>query len=82
VENLLPYLRLGRGFSGRFRRSGLRYTESGADLGKGDGSAAPEKRLRGGGYVFTPVHNIQANVPVENILAMFEEIRAFNGEKG
>ncbi len=32
--------------------------------------------------MFTPVHNIQANVPVENILAMFEEIRAFNGEKG
>lgn len=27
---------------------------------------------RGGGYVFTPVHNIQANVPVENILALFE----------
>ena len=30
---------------------------------------------RGGGYVFTPVHNIQANVPVENILAMFDSIR-------
>jgi uroporphyrinogen-III decarboxylase len=27
---------------------------------------------RGGGYVFTPVHNIQANVPVENILALFD----------
>ncbi len=27
---------------------------------------------RGGGYVFTPVHNIQANVPVENILAAFD----------
>jgi hypothetical protein len=26
----------------------------------------------GGGYVFTPVHNIQANVPVENILALFD----------
>ncbi len=30
---------------------------------------------RGGGYVFTPVHNIQANVPVENILAMFDSAR-------
>ncbi len=26
----------------------------------------------GGGYVFAPVHNIQATVPPENILAMFE----------
>ncbi len=26
----------------------------------------------GGGYVFAPVHNIQANVPAENIVAMFE----------
>lgn len=26
----------------------------------------------GGGYVFAPVHNIQANVPPENILAMFD----------
>lgn len=26
----------------------------------------------GGGYVFTQVHNIQAQVPVENILAMYE----------
>jgi uroporphyrinogen-III decarboxylase len=26
----------------------------------------------GGGYVFAPVHNIQANVPAENILSMFD----------
>jgi uroporphyrinogen-III decarboxylase len=26
----------------------------------------------GGGFVFGPVHNIQADVPVENILAMYE----------
>jgi uroporphyrinogen decarboxylase len=26
----------------------------------------------GGGYVFTNVHNIQAGVPPENILAMYE----------
>jgi uroporphyrinogen decarboxylase len=25
----------------------------------------------GGGYVFNQIHNIQANVPAENILAMF-----------
>lgn len=29
----------------------------------------------GGGFVFTSVHNIQSNVPVENILAMFKAIK-------
>lgn len=33
----------------------------------------------GGGFVFTSVHNIQSNVPVENILAMF---RALNDARG
>lgn len=28
----------------------------------------------GGGFVFTQVHNIQANVPIENIMAMFETV--------
>jgi hypothetical protein len=32
-----------------------------------------------GGFVFNTVHNIQANVPVENIAAMFDAIREFNG---
>ena len=30
-----------------------------------------------GGYVFNTVHNIQANVPVENIVAMVEAVKAF-----
>ncbi len=30
---------------------------------------------KGGGYVFNPIHNIQAGVPVENILAMFDAAR-------
>ncbi len=30
----------------------------------------------GGGYVFAPVHNVQAGVPPENLLAMFETARA------
>ncbi len=30
----------------------------------------------GGGYVFAPVHNIQASVPPRNIVAMFEAARA------
>ncbi|HAQ20544.1 MAG TPA: methyltransferase [Prolixibacteraceae bacterium] len=33
-----------------------------------------------GGFVFNTVHNIQANVPVENIVAMLEAIKEFNGE--
>ncbi|HER09966.1 MAG TPA: methyltransferase, partial [Bacteroides sp.] len=33
----------------------------------------------GGGFVFNAVHNIQSNVPVENILAMF---RALNDARG
>lgn len=30
----------------------------------------------GGGFVFCPVHNIQSDVPIENILAMYEALRA------
>ena len=29
----------------------------------------------GGGLVFTPIHNIQANTPLENVLAMFRAIK-------
>ena len=32
-----------------------------------------------GGFVFCQVHNIQPDVPVENILAMYDELRAING---
>ncbi len=34
---------------------------------------------RNGGFVFSTVHNIQANVPVENIVAMVDAIKEFNG---
>jgi len=33
-----------------------------------------------GGFVFNTVHNIQANVPVENIVAMVDAIKEFNGK--
>lgn len=33
-----------------------------------------------GGFVFNTVHNIQANVPVENIVAMLDAIKEFNGK--
>lgn len=34
-----------------------------------------------GGFVFNSVHNIQANVPVENVVAMIDAIREINDEK-
>jgi uroporphyrinogen decarboxylase len=35
----------------------------------------------GGGFVFQQVHNIMANVPAENIIAMYDAVREFN-ERG
>ncbi|HPI72784.1 MAG TPA: uroporphyrinogen decarboxylase family protein [bacterium] len=32
---------------------------------------------KGGGFVFTPVHNILSDVPAENILAMFQAVQDF-----
>jgi len=32
-----------------------------------------------GGFVFNTVHNIQANVPIENLVAMFDALKKFNG---
>jgi len=34
---------------------------------------------RDGGFVFNAVHNVQANTPVQNLVAMFEAVREFNG---
>ncbi len=34
---------------------------------------------RGGGYVFNTVHNILPDVPPQNIIALFEAVREFNG---
>jgi hypothetical protein len=36
---------------------------------------------RDGGYVFNAIHNIQAQTPVENILALFDAAREFNGNQ-
>jgi uroporphyrinogen-III decarboxylase len=30
---------------------------------------------RGGGFIFSGIHNIQAGIPVENLLALFEAFR-------
>lgn len=34
-----------------------------------------------GGFVFNTVHNVQANVPVENLIAMINALKEFNGDK-
>jgi hypothetical protein len=34
----------------------------------------------GGGFVFNAVHNVQANVPLGNLVAMFEAVKEFNGQ--
>lgn len=35
---------------------------------------------RGGGFVFNSIHNVQARTPVENIVAMIDAVREFNGQ--
>ncbi|MCU0255732.1 MAG: hypothetical protein MUF60_03235 [Vicinamibacterales bacterium] len=35
----------------------------------------------GGGFVFNAIHNIQADTPVANIVAMFDAVREFNGRR-
>ena len=34
---------------------------------------------RGGGFVFNAIHNIQANTQVENVVAMIDAVKEFNG---
>jgi hypothetical protein len=34
---------------------------------------------KGGGFVFNAVHNVQANVPIQNVVAMIEAVKEFNG---
>jgi hypothetical protein len=33
----------------------------------------------GGGFVFNAIHNVQAGTPVENMVAMIDAVKAFNG---
>jgi len=37
---------------------------------------------QGGGFVFNTIHNIQAQTPVENIIAMRDAVNEFNGRTG
>jgi uroporphyrinogen decarboxylase len=38
-------------------------------------------RPSGGGFVFNAIHNIQGNVPVPNIVALFDAVREANGRR-
>lgn len=33
---------------------------------------------KGGGFVFNAIHNVQANTPIENVIAMIEALKEFN----
>ena len=35
---------------------------------------------KGGGYVFSTIHNIQAMVPPENLAAMIRAVKTYNSE--
>lgn len=34
---------------------------------------------RGGGFVFNPVHNVQASIPAENLLALYQAVADYRG---
>ena len=36
---------------------------------------------KGGGFVFNPVHNVQARTPIANVVAMIDAVHEYNGEK-
>jgi uroporphyrinogen-III decarboxylase len=36
----------------------------------------------GGGFIFQHLHNIMANVPLENILTMYAAVSEFKGKSG
>ena len=36
---------------------------------------------KNGGFIFNTIHNVQANTPTENIVAMIDAVHEFNGDK-
>ena len=54
------------------KRAAVRKSRGGR--GRGETTAVP-----GGGFVFTQVHNIQAGVPMENVVAMYEAVEKVGG---
>ena len=55
-----------------------RHDQPASDLNSGPSPAtAPKAISYQGGYVFNNVHNIQASVPPENVLAMYDAAYEF-----
>jgi uroporphyrinogen decarboxylase len=80
ARNMEP-ARLKREFGGRIAFWGGIDTQKLLPFGAPDEVRAEVRRLfgllgAGGGYVLAAVHNIQPDVPPENVLALFEEGRA------
>jgi len=81
--------------AGRLKREfgdELTFWGGGVDTQKVLWSGSPEEVARnvkqnievfapGGGFVFATVHNIMANVPPENIVAIFEAVKKYGGYK-
>lgn len=45
---------------------------------EGDKSISASGRIpKNGGFIFSSIHNIQANTPIENIVAMIEAVKGF-----
>jgi uroporphyrinogen-III decarboxylase len=38
--------------------------------------------FRSGGFVFNTIHNVQARVPVENLLALYQAVKDYRGIRG
>ena len=73
VEQLLPRYR------GRLAFHGGMSTQRTLPFGTADEVRAETRRLlelgREGGYIFAPAHDVEGDVPLENILAFLEELR-------
>jgi uroporphyrinogen-III decarboxylase len=37
---------------------------------------------KGGGFVFNTIHNVQARVPVENLLALYQAVKDYREIRG
>jgi uroporphyrinogen decarboxylase len=76
--------RLKAEFGNRLSFWGAIDTQKVLPLGSADDVRQEVRRMidilgQGGGYVLNSVHNIQPDVPPENVVAMFDEARNYRG---
>ena len=82
-----PYFLLKREFGDRLAFWGAIDTQHVLPFGTPDEVRAEVRRVidclgKGGGYVVSSVHNLQREVPPENIIAMFDEARSYGRYQG